>query len=219
MGHGDFGGDDDFGFDQNAPETEDDFGGNFDGPGGGPSGGNDGDADGDWRDVGLFSFLGTILGLFAKSTPLGIGVRIGGRILDKFAGTETTLSDAARRGVKAGLNSRNFEGDDFDPPYSIGDEIASLPDSATNRRRGKSAGPAPSGARGSLFEGPSDFDSDGGPVVPILQRRAARRPSTAPGGAPPGASGPVTVASAFAGERRPRTLFATERGLGDTLGG
>jgi hypothetical protein len=234
---------DDFGFDQNAPEEEDDFGGNF-GPVDPPDDPPDESDDFSIFDVGLFSLLGTIASFFAKSTPLGIGLSIGGRVLDKVAGTESTISDAVRRGVKSDDNRgrsagqsrsgssgvlsadeanrgdrRNFEGDDFDQYYSVGDEIAMRPSDDRPRR---------------TFDGPNDFDDDGGPTDAELreqkereERQASRRRAATTGSVvsdvPVLAAAPGTpssrVAMAFAGKRRPGTLFATEEGFADVLGG
>ena len=198
---------DDFGFDQNAPEGEEYYGGNF-----GPDDPPDESDDFSIFDVGLFSLLGTIASFFAKSTPLGIGLALGSRVLDHFAGTESTISDAVRDQVGKHQRSRDFEADDFDQYYSVADEAN----------------------RGDTFDGPNDFDDDGGPTNAELreqkereERQASRRRAATTGSVvsdvPVLAAAPGTpssrVAMAFAGKRRPGTLFATEEGFADVLGG
>jgi len=171
---------DDFGFDQNAPEEEEDYGGNF-----GPDDPPDESDDFSIFDVGLFSLLGSIASFFARPTPLGIGLSIGGRVLDKVAGTETTISDAARGGVKSHDNRRNFEGDDG-PTDAVLREQKEREERQASRRRAATTEPVVSG-------------------VPAL--------AAAPG------TPSSRVAMAFAGKRRPGTLFATEEGFADVLGG
>lgn len=194
---GDFGG-----FDQNAPEQEDDFGGNF-----GGGGGDDGSS---IFDVGLFSGIASLFGLLQKSQPVGLGLSVIGRGLDAVFGTSKTVSSSI-----AGLFA-----DDGPDPF---DDID-----------GRGGGPNP--GLGDNFAGPSDpfgptDHDDGGGDARLLRkaktedrrdtRRAKASPSTpaSPALAAPVGAPTSRLALAVAGRNRPRTLFSTETGLKDTLGG
>tara|TARA_Y100000310_G_scaffold291453_1_gene319412 strand:+ start:3074 stop:3679 length:606 start_codon:yes stop_codon:yes gene_type:complete len=200
-----------------AGEFEDNFGGGFFGDGGdfGQGPGNVGgegefddapDEDEDFSifDTGPFGLIGSILSFFAKSTPIGLGLSLAGRGLDALFGTDKLVSDAVKGAFGGGGRS------DIAEAFGAG-FFGSNPDFFEGR---PPAGPeAPGG---------------GGEDEPIVvakreERRAGRRVVS-----PPVSAASLTtqtgtpqsrVADAFTGRRRPGTLFSTETGLADTLGG
>ena len=198
-----------------ANEFEDNFGGGFFGDGGDFVGGggvgergrednrpdfvgspSDDDDDFSIFDVGLFSLLGTVASIFAKSTPIGFGLSAGGRVLDAMLGTGKTVSgafkDAFSRGE--GVGGAGFFGEN--PDFFEGREAV----------------------------GPDDSAGEGEPLIGARKKqRSARRgapPSAATSLTTQSGTPQSRRADAFTGRRRQGTLFATETGLlTDTLGG